>query len=470
MLPGRRIEKCKWSLTIPPNAIDQSRRYSNEASCDEKIGGEISIILPQSADFSYAKYQVVWATPIEVFTVMLPPLHVFGLLGKFIADGTIATKSGSVIKTAKCELCGNEYNYRLTRTAHARAINWFGSTDGDILAAERAQKKLQMALEKGIDPVPCHRCGWFQRDMVFQARKLRHRWMKIAGVVCFFVAILMYVLAGISFRLENGVSFFTIFFAVLGGLAALSVPVLPLLKYLLCHKYDPNYDTALAQLRNIPKTPPQIIILNWNNKTSKPFEDEASNPRTTEKNPSFSGENRNSSNWRGDFYALSEKVKSVLWILFAICVVGVLVAVAVAVVWKLVVPAEIPDLRSAIERAGGFVRVDKSSPGEPIVAIDFRGLHFQQTIGYFNRYPGDHDLKEARPYLESLPELRTLEISTAPGVSDDGLTHLESLHQVKNIIITNTVESGISQNGLERLTKKLPNAKVEVIFRFPLLR
>ena len=162
-------------------------------------------------------------------------------------------------------------------------------TDGDILAAERAQKKLQMALEKGIDPVPCHRCGWFQRDMVFQARKLHHRWMKIAGVVCFFVAILMYVLAGISFRLENGVSFFTIFFAVLGGLAALSVPVLPLLKYLLCHKYDPNYDTALAQLRNIPKTPPQIIILNWNNKTSKPFEDEASNPRTTEKNPSFSG-------------------------------------------------------------------------------------------------------------------------------------------------------------------------------------
>jgi hypothetical protein len=46
----------------------------------------------------------------------------------------------------------------------------------------RAEAKVASALEKELDLVPCPVCGWYQRNMIPEARRQRWRWMLHLGV------------------------------------------------------------------------------------------------------------------------------------------------------------------------------------------------------------------------------------------------------------------------------------------------
>jgi hypothetical protein len=81
-----------------------------------------------------------------------------------------ASRSGSVIKTVRCENCTLSYEYEMRRTVKLR-----GESSKEALAAE-AERRLCKQLAQECDPVPCPSCGWLQRHMVEWVRRqaLRH--------------------------------------------------------------------------------------------------------------------------------------------------------------------------------------------------------------------------------------------------------------------------------------------------------
>jgi hypothetical protein len=81
-----------------------------------------------------------------------------------------ASRSGSVMKTVRCENCTLSYEYEMRRTVKLR-----GETARETLAAE-AERRLRKQLAQECDPVPCPSCGWYQRHMVEWMRRqaMRH--------------------------------------------------------------------------------------------------------------------------------------------------------------------------------------------------------------------------------------------------------------------------------------------------------
>jgi hypothetical protein len=139
--------------------------------------------------------------------------------------------SGHIDKRVSCEQCGSRYLYRLARTKRAfsivplvmllgtiaampvlvvflspclivplgggfilvmrfrtagvgplgsllRASGEAGDEDCDI----SANKKLREALLNGAEPVPCPKCGWYQKDMVREYRSRQYSWLTLIGV------------------------------------------------------------------------------------------------------------------------------------------------------------------------------------------------------------------------------------------------------------------------------------------------
>jgi hypothetical protein len=81
-----------------------------------------------------------------------------------------ASRSGSVMKTVRCENCTLSYEYEMRRTVKLR-----GEAATDALAAE-AERRLRKQLAQECDAVPCPSCGWYQRYMVewIRRRAIRH--------------------------------------------------------------------------------------------------------------------------------------------------------------------------------------------------------------------------------------------------------------------------------------------------------
>src|ERR1051326_5823491 len=94
-----------------------------------------------------------------------------------------ATASGSALKLVACERCQSECVYRLGRTSFARVQGevFVDSEEDAELAASHAEELLEETLEGAIDPVPCPVCGWYQEDMVVEARKRHRYWMAFMG-------------------------------------------------------------------------------------------------------------------------------------------------------------------------------------------------------------------------------------------------------------------------------------------------
>jgi len=108
-----------------------------------------------------------------------------------------------------------------------------------------------------------------------------------------------------------------------------------------------------------------------------------------------------------------------------------------------------------IAEAGGSVQVDESAPDKPVVRVDCEGL---KKTGFATFAPlGDDGLAQVRPYLEGLPRLRYLRISSWAYISDAGLAHLEGLSQLETIELYG---DRITESGVNRLRQKLPNARI----------
>src|SRR5262245_56923158 len=76
---------------------------------------------------------------------------------------------GQTPKVVRCEACGKSYAYQLTRTGHGAADGY--SEDSYSLARQRAEADLQRLLASGVEAVPCPACGWYQSNMIPQARR-----------------------------------------------------------------------------------------------------------------------------------------------------------------------------------------------------------------------------------------------------------------------------------------------------------
>src|SRR5258706_8781109 len=117
-------------------------------------------------------------------------------------------ESSSVIRRVDCESCKRAYAYRLVRRAEACTSTLWGI--GQRATRERARRLARRALERrlarGVDPVPCPFCGWYQEAMVRQLRRERHRWLTIvAWIAVVLGAVVLLLQLGISLRLGSSI-------------------------------------------------------------------------------------------------------------------------------------------------------------------------------------------------------------------------------------------------------------------------
>jgi hypothetical protein len=152
-----------------------------------------------------------------------------------------ASKRGSALKLVECEQCQTEYVYCLERTADARVRSEYHSANEEALsrARELAQQNLQKVLHDAIDPVPCPACGWYQWDMVVEARRVHHGWMVNAGCAFFpVIFLLFFVFAFLAFLGVTPVSWQQ--FLILAAVLAACGIALVAIKFVLTIFLNPN--------------------------------------------------------------------------------------------------------------------------------------------------------------------------------------------------------------------------------------
>ena len=94
-----------------------------------------------------------------------------------------AFSTGSVVKSVRCESCGEEYHYLMTRQVEGEGTSLFflNNRGAKKRAKVRSRELLMEELESSCDSVPCPSCGWYQMNMVVMLRQQRWSWMKTVG-------------------------------------------------------------------------------------------------------------------------------------------------------------------------------------------------------------------------------------------------------------------------------------------------
>jgi hypothetical protein len=158
------------------------------------------------------------------------------------ANATV-TEKGTEVKEAKCEQCECEYVYQVFRSATGRSTA-FLVADHDR-AQQRADHELMYLLIDTCDPVPCPKCGWYQRNMVARARQLRFGWLSIASLVffvisCFGLFFVVPAVAALVAAIDKEPGILLYFGLLLWGAAFILAAVLLILRRVLERRYDPN--------------------------------------------------------------------------------------------------------------------------------------------------------------------------------------------------------------------------------------
>ena len=75
--------------------------------------------------------------------------------------------SGERLKVTRCENCGSAYVYVMARKAafEVDAFQSTSSTTAEEQAERAAQQAVELQFQMGCDPVPCPKCGWYQKAM-----------------------------------------------------------------------------------------------------------------------------------------------------------------------------------------------------------------------------------------------------------------------------------------------------------------
>lgn len=161
-----------------------------------------------------------------------------------------ASVRGSVYKGVRCEDCGAEYVYEMTRRARGNGTSFLflDNAGAQGRAFEEARQRLARKLVAGCDPVPCPACGHYQAAMVALLRRRHARWMTNLAAVCLFaalMALLVTIISVSSFPPRANV----VRFSVLG--LALSVGVAVVLwagRRARASAFDPNAGDVDARL------------------------------------------------------------------------------------------------------------------------------------------------------------------------------------------------------------------------------
>jgi uncharacterized protein (TIGR03067 family) len=169
-----------------------------------------------------------------------------------------ASASGAVVKSVRCESCHAEYVYQLERTVTGSATtSWFffGRSGAIERASALAKVTLDHALQEGMDVVPCPACGWYQPDMIPEARRQHRRWMLHAGTGLLVGLIPVGLIAGLIngkvFGLNPGADPVIAWPLFTAGLVFISLVGIALLiaKLVLASRYDPNREDSEARKR-----------------------------------------------------------------------------------------------------------------------------------------------------------------------------------------------------------------------------
>jgi hypothetical protein len=98
----------------------------------------------------------------------------------FIAGSThVADAQGKALKRVVCERCKCDFGYEMQRTTQVAAFNpYFLAPGTGERVEQKAQETLRRRLEEESELVACPKCGWFQRAMVKDARRRKHRWLR----------------------------------------------------------------------------------------------------------------------------------------------------------------------------------------------------------------------------------------------------------------------------------------------------
>jgi hypothetical protein len=118
---------------------------------------------------------------------------------------------------------------------------------GYSVAVQRAEADLQRLLAIGVEAVPCPACGWYQSNMIPEARKQDRLWMMYAGQ-CLTVGLIP--LGGLGLWIIHDVpeaqGFTPILVAGLVCLLAVGIAMF-IWRYLLAQNFDPNGEDVGAR-------------------------------------------------------------------------------------------------------------------------------------------------------------------------------------------------------------------------------
>jgi hypothetical protein len=95
-----------------------------------------------------------------------------------------AELSGTKVKHISCQKCGDNYVYVLRRTGEGtgKSVLWLDNDGARGSADTSARQDLHAKLAKGVDPVACPACGWYQKTMVAAVRARRRAWADIGAM------------------------------------------------------------------------------------------------------------------------------------------------------------------------------------------------------------------------------------------------------------------------------------------------
>jgi hypothetical protein len=87
-----------------------------------------------------------------------------------------AKRAGARHTNVRCEKCDEWYHYEIVRTGRgeSRSISEDAAAAGaELVAAARVTQEL----DRGVEIVPCPKCGWVQADMVKELKRRTGQWL-----------------------------------------------------------------------------------------------------------------------------------------------------------------------------------------------------------------------------------------------------------------------------------------------------
>jgi hypothetical protein len=209
--------------------------------------------------------------------------------------------SGKTIKRVTCGKCGCAFRYELIRSVSAVSLisvlsngvivvllmvtclatvgismlfairmvaRLFHSAFNGGAGDEHSNRKLRRVLERAVDPVPCPQCGWYQPDMVSEARSRSFNWTRWLQLAVLILAP-MFWYAAWNFGLFSAVRLFDwdwtdarVVALLVAAFAAALIGVIECFRWGLSFSVDPNTGYP-AEREPYPHSPVATTEAEW---------------------------------------------------------------------------------------------------------------------------------------------------------------------------------------------------------------